>query len=317
MTRRVLAALAVPLLVALGADLLASEWPLVARVDGVTYLLPVLGQPAALRGVDRRALEARGGWGVWPPVPFGPLQTAAATGETNELPPPWAPSAAHPLGTDELGRDVAARIIHGTRVSAIVAVGAVALAVLLGVLFGALAGGLGRRWGAVFTRLIEVFSTFPSYFLIIALFAVLRETSPWRLVLVLGCTRWPETAWLVRAEVLALRRRDFVRAAQAMGAGWPWLLRRHLIPNALRPVVVTAVFGLSSAVLLEASVTFLGVGIAPPTASWGELLLEAHRNLLHPGAWWLAVFPGLALAACVLTFNALGERLRQAFDDSR
>jgi peptide/nickel transport system permease protein len=248
------------------------------------------------------------------PIPFGPEQTIATSGEVRELPPPWAPDGTHWLGTDELGRDVAARVLHGARVSLGVAVFTVLISVGVGVLLGASAGYLGGATDAVLSRLTEVMTTFPLIFFLLALLALVRTQSLVPLVLALGLTRWTDVARLVRAEVLSLKTRDFVLAARAMGASTPHILLRHLLPNILGPVIVGATFGVGSAILLESALSFLGLGVAPPTASWGELLTEAHRTLVTPGAWWLAVFPGLAIAATVLCVNALGARLARTLD---
>jgi peptide/nickel transport system permease protein len=218
------------------------------------------------------------------------------------------------LGTDELGRDVAARLVHGARVSLLIAFFTVLIAVGIGMLLGGLAGYLGGAVDLVISRVLEVMQTFPLVFFLLALLAIVRVQSIWPLILALGLTRWTEVARLVRAEVLTLSQRDFVLAARAMGASPTRIIVQHLLPNALGPVLVVATFGVGSAILLETALSFLGIGVAPPTASWGELLTEAHRTLQHPGAWWLAVFPGLAIASTVLAVNALGEAVRRSVD---
>jgi peptide/nickel transport system permease protein len=181
-------------------------------------------------------------------------------------------------------------------------------------LLGGLAGYLGGAVDLVISRVLEVMQTFPLVFFLLALLAIVRVQSIWPLILALGLTRWTEVARLVRAEVLTLSQRDFVLAARAMGASPTRIIVQHLLPNALGPVLVVATFGVGSAILLETALSFLGIGVAPPTASWGELLTEAHRTLQHPGAWWLAVFPGLAIASTVLAVNALGEAVRRSVD---
>jgi peptide/nickel transport system permease protein len=296
------------------ADLLASDLPLAVRVDGQTYLLPALTRPAALRGRVQASLAPVAEWMVRTPIPFGPTQTIATTGELRDTPPPWAPDDVHWLGTDELGRDVLARLVHGARVSLFIAFFTVLIAVGVGMVLGGVSGYLGGVTDAVISRVLEVMTTFPLVFFLIALLSVLRTQSLWPLVLALGLTRWTDVARLVRAEVLKLKTLDFVLAARAMGASTPRIIVRHLLPNALTPVLVTATFGVAAAVLLETALSFLGIGVAPPTASWGELLAEAHRTLVHPGAWWLAVFPGLCIALTVLSVNALGEALRRKVD---
>lgn len=298
--------------VALSADLLASELPVAVRVDGRTYWLPALTRPPALRGERTASLLPRAQW-LWAPlVPFGPNETLAATLEERALPLPWAPGGAHLLGTDELGRDVLARLIHGARVSLLVGFGAMAIALVLGLLVGTLAGALGGWVDALLSRVIELMLTFPTLLFLIALFAVLRVASLWPLILVLGLTRWAEIARLVRAEVLRLGALDFVVAARALGAGRARIAWVHLLPNAVGPALVAATFGVASAILLESALGFLGLGAPAPTASWGELLTQAHRYLTHPGAWWLAVFPGALIVATVISVNWVGEGLQRA-----
>ncbi|MFZ5445633.1 MAG: ABC transporter permease [Myxococcota bacterium] len=308
--RRALLFLGALVAIALGADLLASDLPLAVRLDGTTWWLPCLTRPAALQG---RAL-ADAEWVVRTPIPWGPLQTIAATGEDRPLPPPWAPDERHWLGTDELGRDVAARLIHGARVSLFVAFFTVLIALGVGLLVGGVSGYLGGAVDAVLSRVLEVMQTFPLVFFLLAVLALVRVQSLWPLVLALGLTRWTDVARLVRAEVLSLSTREFILAARALGASPARIIVRHLLPNALGPVLVVATFGVGSAILLETALSFLGIGVAPPTPSWGELLTEAHRTLHHPGAWWLAVFPGAAIASTVLAVNALGEAVRRSVD---
>ncbi|MGV3619757.1 MAG: ABC transporter permease [Archangium sp.] len=299
-----LAVLAGLVFIALAADVLASDLPLIARVEGNTYVLPCLTRPRAIIGKTPE-------WSVATPIPWGPLQTIASTGELRDQPPPWAPDEKHWLGTDELGRDVAARLVHGARVSLFVAFFTMVIALGIGLLIGGVSGYLGGKTDAVLSRIVEVMQTFPLVFFLLALMAVLRTQSLWPLVIALGLTRWTDVARLVRAEVLSLSSREFVLAARALGASPARIIARHLLPNAIGPVLVVATFGVGSAILLETALSFLGIGVAPPTASWGELLTEAHRTLQHPGAWWLAVFPGLAIAGTVLTVNGLGEALRR------
>lgn len=312
--RRALLALLLLTTTAVGADLLASDLPLAVRVDGKTWWLPCLTRPAALSGRSQFSLAATAEWMWRTPIPYGPLQTIAATGEDRPTPPPWAPDASHWLGTDELGRDVAARLVHGARVSLFVGFFAVIIAVGVGLLVGGLSGYAGGIIDIILSRLLEVMQTLPIVFLLLALLSILRTQSLWPLVIMLGLTRWTEVARLVRAQVLSLRSREFVLAARALGASSMHIIVRHLLPNALEPVIVVATFGVGSAILLETALSFLGLGVAPPTASWGELLAEAHRTIHHPGAWWLAVFPGLAIAFTVLAVNSLGEAVSRSVD---
>ncbi|MBL8915706.1 MAG: ABC transporter permease [Archangium sp.] len=309
-TRIAAAFLAVLLISALGADLIASDLPIAVRTDGQTYLFPCITKPVALQSRDLSTAE----WIVRTPIKYGPLQTLAVTREDRPEPPPWAPDDKHLLGTDELGRDVAARLIHGARVSLLVAFFTVLIAVGVGMALGGIAGYLGGVVDLIISRVLEVMQTFPLVFFLLALLSIVRVQSIWPLILALGLTRWTEVARLVRAEVLTLESREFVLAARALGASPGRIIFRHLLPNAMAPVFVVATFGVGSAILLETALSFLGIGVAPPTASWGELLTEAHRTLQHPGAWWLAVFPGLAIASTVLAVNAIGEAVRRSVD---
>ncbi len=312
MTRIAVGTLIVFVALAVLADVIASDLPLATRYEGTTYVLPCVTRPVALRAQTQTSLRRSAQWLLRTPIPFGPNQSASNDEWDRETPPPWAPDSVHWLGTDELGRDVLARLIHGARVSLFIALATVLLAVLVGLLVGATAGYAGGLIDLVLSRVIEVMTTFPTVFFLIALLAVLRTQSSWPLVLVLGLTRWPEVARLARAEALKLKHFDFILAARAMGASPLRIVVRHIIPNALGPVIVAATFAVGSTLLLETALSFLGLGVAPPTASWGELLTEAHRTLIHPGAWWLAVFPGAAIAGVVLCVNRVGESLQSA-----
>ncbi|MCU0701158.1 MAG: ABC transporter permease [Myxococcaceae bacterium] len=314
MTRVAAAVLVAWLVLALFADLIASELPLAVRVDGQTWLLPALGRPNALRGETHATLAPRAEWLVRAPVPFGPLQTVVTLEPDRAGAPPWGPDARHLLGTDEIGRDVLSRLIHGARVTLLVAFGVVLLSTALGVVLGALAGLKGGVIDLLISRLIEVASTFPTIFFLMVIVAALRAPSLWAVVLVLAATRWIEAARLMRAEVQRLAGLDFVQAARALGASELHVLLVHLVPNALRPVGVSATFAVGTAVLLESGLSFLGLSVPPPGPTWGELLVQAHRTLVHPGAWWLALFPGLAIASVVLATQAVGHALQRRFD---
>jgi len=302
---------------ALGADLLASDLPIAVRVDGRTYLAPLWTRPAALQAETQPGLRRRAEWMIGTLVEFGPRQTLATTGTTRTDAPPFAPDARHWLGSDDIGRDVFARLVHGARVTLLIALGVVLLSSLLGVTLGALAGWKGGVVDLLLSRALEIASTFPTIFFLIVVVAALRTPSLTAVVLVLALTRWPEPARLMRAEVLRLKGLDFVLAARALGASEARVLVRHLVPNALAPVIVSSTFAVGSAVLLESALSFLGLGVAPPTASWGELLQQAHRSLVTPGAWWLALFPGLAIASLVLATQAVGKGLERRFDVRR
>jgi len=221
------------------------------------------------------------------------------------------PSPAHLLGTDTLGRDVLSRIIFGARVSLLVGVVAVGISTLIGVLVGALAGYYGGVLDQILMRLVDLMLCFPTIFLILAVIAVLGP-SIWNIMAVIGLTSWMGVARLVRAEFLSLREREFVVAARALGASDARLIWRHLLPNALTPVMVSATLGVAGAILVESSLSFLGLGVQPPTPSWGNMLTMGKDNIEI--AWWLSVFPGLAILVTVMSYNLLGEGIREAID---
>ncbi len=221
------------------------------------------------------------------------------------------PSAVHPLGTDQFARDVLSRILYGARVSLGIGVVAVTMSVTLGTLLGALAGYAGGKVDGAVMRLVDVVISFPRLVLLITVVAFF-EPSLLLVVLVLGLTQWPQTARMVRGEVLGLREREFVLAARALGYSGTRVVLRHLVPNALAPVIVAATLGVGNTIVLEAGLSFLGLGVQPPTPSWGSMVADGRSVLL--GSWWLSTFPGLAIVLCVLGFNLMGEGLRDALD---
>jgi peptide/nickel transport system permease protein len=221
------------------------------------------------------------------------------------------PSPEHWLGTDPLGRDVLSRIIFGSRVSLKVGFVAVGLATLIGLMVGALAGYYGGWVDLALMRFVDLMLCFPSFFLILAVIALL-EPSIWNIMVVIGVTGWMGVARLVRAEFLSLKERDFVLAARALGASDARLILRHLLPNALAPVMVSATLGVAGAILTESALSFLGLGVQPPTPSWGNILTAGKDNIEI--AWWLSVFPGLAILLTVMSYNLLGEGIREAID---
>jgi peptide/nickel transport system permease protein len=221
------------------------------------------------------------------------------------------PSPAHPLGTDQYARDVLSRLLYGARISLSIGLVAVGISASIGTVAGAAAGYLGGRVDALLMRLVDLVLSFPRLVLLISLIAVFQ---PGILVVVavLGLTLWPGTARLVRGEVLSLRERAFVEAARALGYSRRRIVLRHLVPNALAPVVVAATLGIGNTIVLEAGLSFLGLGVQPPTPSWGTLVADGRDHLL--GAWWLATFPGLTIVLAVLAFNLVGDGLRDALD---
>jgi len=218
------------------------------------------------------------------------------------------PSLKHPLGTDLLGRDVLSRMIYGARVSLEVSFVAVGLSLIIGIFLGALAGYFGGIIDQAISRLIDVMLCFPTIFLILAVIAYL-EPSLLNIMVVIGLTSWMGVARLVRAEFLSLKEREFVLAAKIYGAGPFRIIFKHLLPNALPPILVSAPLGMGHAILIESALSFLGIGVQPPTPSWGNMLIEGKETL--EVAWWLSLFPGLAILLTVLSFVFLGERIQE------
>jgi len=221
------------------------------------------------------------------------------------------PTPAHPCGTDYYGRDVLSRVLHGARVSLAISLSAQLVALGLGVTLGVLAGYFGGWVDLAVMRTVDVFLAFPDLLLAIGIAAALGPGLPSVLV-ALGLVGWPGLCRLVRGEVMALRERDFIQAAKAIGAGHGWILWRHVLPNVVAPTVIATSLGLGSRIMQEASLSFLGLGVQPPVASWGSMVHFGLRWLSR--APWLVIFPGLAIAIAVLGFNLLGDGLRDALD---
>src|ERR1700690_66015 len=222
------------------------------------------------------------------------------------------PTSAHLLGTDDLGRDVLSRMIWGSRISLAVGFVAVGISITIGIIIGALAGFYGKAADAVLMRFVDIMLCFPTLFLILAVIAIIGP-SIWVIMVIIGTTSWMDVARLVRAEILTLKERDFVAAARAVGASDFRIIFRHIFPNALSPVFVSATLGVAGAILLESGLSFLGLGVQPPDASWGNILTSG-KDYITVGAWWLSFFPGMAILFTVLSYNLVGEGLRDAID---
>lgn len=221
------------------------------------------------------------------------------------------PSPKHLMGTDGLGRDVFSRMLFGARISLLVGIVAVGIATLIGVVLGAISGYY-RGWvDVIIMRMVDVMLSIPTFFLILAVIAFLTP-SIWNIMIVIGLTSWMGVTRLVRAEFLSLRGREFVLASQTLGAKDARLIFTHLLPNSLTPVIVSSVLGVASAVLVESGLSFLGLGVQAPQASWGNILTDGKEYIQF--AWWLSLFPGLAILITVLGYNLLGEGLRDVFD---
>ena len=222
-----------------------------------------------------------------------------------------SPSSRHPLGTDQLGRDVLSRMLYGARVSLAVGFVSVGIATLIGIALGSAAGYHGGTIDAMVMRLVDLMLVFPRFFLLLAVLVFLRP-SIWTIMAVIGLTGWMSVARLVRAEFLSLREREFVLWSQSIGASAFRIIWRHILPNAIAPVLVAITLGIPAAILAESGLSFLGLGVQPPHATWGNILSEG-KDAIEIG-WWLSVYPGLAILVTVLSYNLLGEGIRDALD---
>jgi peptide/nickel transport system permease protein len=221
------------------------------------------------------------------------------------------PSARHWLGTDQLGRDVLSRMLYGARVSLAVGFVSVGIATLIGIMLGAAAGYQGGLVDGAVMRLVDLMLVFPRFFLLLAVLAFLRP-SIWTIMAVIGLTGWMSVARLVRAEFLTLKEREFVISSQSIGAGAFRIICRHILPNAMAPVLVAMTLGIPAAILTESGLSFLGLGVQPPHATWGNILNEGKDAIEI--AWWLSFYPGFAILVTVLSYNLLGEGIRDALD---
>ena len=222
-----------------------------------------------------------------------------------------APCAEFPLGTDRLGRDVLSRLLYGGRVSLWVGFVAVGISISIGALLGLVSGYFGGLVDEIVMRFVDIMLCFPSFFLILAVVAFL-EPSLFNIMVVIGLTSWMGVARLVRAETLTLREREFVSAARLAGTSTWRIMTRHILPNAMAPVTISAILGIGGAILIESGLSFLGLGVQPPQASWGNMLMDGKSVIEE--ASWLSLFPGLAILITVLGYNLLGESLRDFLD---
>ncbi len=286
---------------AICAPLLAGSKPIIGFVDGEIHF-PVLSR---VQQIDwKEVKESKKGWAVYPLVKYSPTTIDL---QAHLLPP----SKDHLLGTDDRGRDVLSRMIHGSRVSLSVGFVAVSIYSFIGIVLGALAGYYGGKIDVIISRAIEVMMCFPTFFLILAVLAFLRP-SIYNIMVILGLTGWPGVARLVRGEFLKQRKLDYVAAARAVGASDARIIFYHILPNSLAPVLVSATFGIAGAILVESSLSYLGFGVPPPTPSWGEILSQSKHYIDF--AWWLTIFPGAAIFLTVTAYNLVGEGLRDAVD---
>ena len=221
------------------------------------------------------------------------------------------PSLAHLLGTDQLGRDVFSRMLYGARVSLAVGFVSVGIATAIGLALGSAAGYHGGLIDALIMRLVDLMLVFPRFFLLLAVLAFLKP-SIWTIMVVIGLTGWMGVTRLVRAEFLSLKEREFVLWSQAIGASGLRIIWRHILPNAMAPVLVAMTLGIPAAILTESGLSFLGLGVQPPFATWGNILNEGKDTIEI--AWWLSLYPGVAILITVLSYNLLGEGIRDALD---
>lgn len=296
-------------LVAIFAPLLANDRPIVMKAKG-ELMFPALRQ--FVPGIDpyerldwEKPEEHFGQieWKLMPIVKYHPNHIELSRRYE-------APSREHWLGTDDRGRDLLSRLIWGSRVSLSVGFVAVGIAILIGIPIGAIAGYYGGKADAVILRIIEVVICFPVFFLILTILAFLPQ-SIFNIMVVIGVTGWVDPARLIRGEFLKIRKILYVEASRAIGASDLRVIFRHILPNAVAPVLVSATFGVAGAILTESALSFLGFGVPPPTPSWGEAISQAQNFI---DAWWLTVFPGTAIFLTVTAYNLLGEGLRDATD---
>jgi peptide/nickel transport system permease protein len=288
-------------LIALFAPLLASSRPLILRTpSGIRF--PAAADFFGEREGREQTLQGR--VILRAPIHYSP-------NELDVLHRVAAPFDDHHFGTDDLGRDVLARIIHGARVSLSVGLLATAISLLVGALLGAVAGYYGGAIDWIVSRAIELVLCFPLLFLVLGIVALFRP-SMLSIVIAIAITSWTGAARFVRGEVLRVRELDFAQAARAIGARDPRLIFRHLLPNAIAPALVSASFGIADAVLTESALSFIGLGVPLPAASWGGILSVAELYIDY--AWWLVLFPGLAIFSTVAAFNIVGDRFREVLD---
>jgi peptide/nickel transport system permease protein len=263
--------------------------------------------PRRLDATDYKTMVASGKAteAVFSPVPYGYGRTDL---KVREQPP----SREHWLGTDDVGSDVLCRLIHGSRISLSVGFVAVGVSSIIGIIIGAILGYSGGKADFIGMRLVEIMMAVPVFFLIITIVAFFPR-SLFNIMLIIGLTTWTEDARFIRAEFLKLRRQDFVQAAISLGLPLRSILFRHMLPNAIAPVLVNATFGVAGAIFIEAALSFLGFGVAPPTPSWGQIL-SLGVSTTGRFLWWLTLFPGLAIFFTVLAYNLVGEALRDAID---
>ena len=315
-------------LVALTAPMIVGTKPIVCKYKGEIYF-PFLGyyvdswenpifRTDRFRNVYGKNLPKKDpdSWAVWPLVyqdPYRRVRKGDIEGHPgNPYGPDGVPSRLNWFGTTREGYDVFAQMVHGTQIAVSVGFVSMGIAALIGITVGALAGYLGGWVDILLSRIIEVVMCIPTLVLILVLVAFLDDVTNWHLMAVIGSVSWTGIARLTRAEFIKLRQMEFVVAARAVGASPLRIMFRHLLRNALAPVLVPISFGIASAILLESSLSFLGFGASPPNPSWGTLLKSGQSDIEK--MWWLIVFPGVAIFLSVLAYNLIGEGVQEATD---
>jgi peptide/nickel transport system permease protein len=239
-------------------------------------------------------------------APFDPAQTDLANRRL------LSPSLAHWMGTDDLGRDLWSRVLFGARISLLIGFLSVVIAITLGTAIGAVAGYAGGWVDAVLKRIVDLFLSVPRLILLLTVVAVFPRATIGLIVAVLGLTGWMGVSRLVRGQVLAVREREYITAARALGYRPGRILTRHILPNVMTPVIVAATLGIGNAILAEAALSYLGFGVQPPTPSWGTIIQSGGDRMLD--AWWITAFPDVAIVLTVMAFNLVGDGLRDALD---
>ena len=303
------------------AELIANDKPLVVRYQGQFYFPILQSQPETVFGGDfatptdfldpdiRRSITSKGNWAVYPPIPYS-FETLNYFAKS---PNPAAPSLDNWLGTDDRGRDVLARLIYGFRLSILFGLALTIVGVTVGIITGALMGFFGGKFDLVTQRAIEIWSAMPELYLLI-IFASIFTPSIWLLVILLAAFSWMGLSDYVRAEFFRNRALEYVRAARALGLTNMQIMRRHILPNSLTPVITFLPFRMSAAILSLTSLDFLGLGVPPGTPSLGELLAQGKGNL---DAWWISLSTFVVLVSTLLLLTFMGEALRDAFDSRK
>jgi microcin C transport system permease protein len=305
----------------MGAELIANDKPLIVRYEGKFYFPIVKSQPERVFGGDfatptdfldpdiRHNITSNGNWAIYPPIPYG----YETLNYFSKVPNPAPPSLDNWLGTDDRGRDVLSRLIYGFRLSILFGLALTIVGVSVGIITGSLMGFFGGKFDLVSQRLIEIWSAMPELYLLI-IFASIFNPSIWLLIILLAAFGWMGLSDYVRAEFFRNRALEYVRAARALGLTNLQIMRRHILPNSLTPVITFLPFRMSAAILSLTSLDFLGLGVPPGTPSLGELLSQGKGNL---DAWWISLSTFVVLVATLLLLTFMGEALRDAFDSRK